>query len=135
MVDLNEINWNLFGFGFFLFFDSFYLFNDSSKELLMLFQIEVCKSSNVAAIFSHIECAANKYLLKMEASWIFKVKCGQELTLLCFFCAYIVLTKPPGSKLFSLNEAFMSLCSLIRKAMIWKIQDIEVSKVSGMLSF
>lgn len=27
----------------------------------MLFQIEVCKSSNVAAIFSHIECAANTF--------------------------------------------------------------------------
>lgn len=45
----------------FFFFDSFYLFNNSSKELLMLFQIEVCKSSNVAAIFSHIECAANTF--------------------------------------------------------------------------
>lgn len=42
-----------------LLFYSCSLFSYSSKELLMLFLIEIC--SSMAVIFSHTECAANLF--------------------------------------------------------------------------
>lgn len=53
--------WDKLKFIWQFFFGGSYLFNNSSKELLMLFQIEVCKSSSVAVIFSHTEQAANPF--------------------------------------------------------------------------